>query len=215
MAHSRLCSIPDCGKPHVAGGYCNKHYKRWRAHGDHSVMLIRQTEPGKIEEYIRTVVIPYDGDDCLSWPFASTGPGIATIAYKGKHHNAARVICTLTKGSPPTPEHEAAHSCGKGHEGCINPRHLLWKTHKQNEADKAIHGTRVRGERHGRSRLSEADVLEIRRLDAAMSRREIAARYGLSSSHVVDIINGKKWGWLTNAGQSSPASGNPPVPRET
>lgn len=34
MANPRLCSIPECGKPHKAKGYCDKHYQRLQSHGD-------------------------------------------------------------------------------------------------------------------------------------------------------------------------------------
>lgn len=27
------CNIPDCPKPHVARGWCKKHYQRWSTHG--------------------------------------------------------------------------------------------------------------------------------------------------------------------------------------
>lgn len=30
----RSCSVPGCGKPHYARGYCNPHYQRWKKHGD-------------------------------------------------------------------------------------------------------------------------------------------------------------------------------------
>lgn len=30
----RVCAIPRCGKPHVARGWCKRHYDRWRANGD-------------------------------------------------------------------------------------------------------------------------------------------------------------------------------------
>lgn len=30
----RLCSIKDCGKPHYGRGWCQKHWARWRRHGD-------------------------------------------------------------------------------------------------------------------------------------------------------------------------------------
>ena len=30
----RLCKIDDCEKVHEARGFCNKHYRRWKAHGD-------------------------------------------------------------------------------------------------------------------------------------------------------------------------------------
>ena len=34
MANSPVCSIPDCGKTHLARGWCAMHYKRWRLYGD-------------------------------------------------------------------------------------------------------------------------------------------------------------------------------------
>ena len=34
MPPSRGCSIPECPHPHVARGWCWRHYQRWRRHGD-------------------------------------------------------------------------------------------------------------------------------------------------------------------------------------
>jgi hypothetical protein len=31
---ARSCSIDDCPYPHEAKGFCNKHYRRWKVHGD-------------------------------------------------------------------------------------------------------------------------------------------------------------------------------------
>lgn len=31
---NRTCSIPGCGEPHSARGWCDKHYDSWRTHGD-------------------------------------------------------------------------------------------------------------------------------------------------------------------------------------
>lgn len=50
-------------------------------------------------------------------------------------------MCQKAHGDPPSPKHDAAHSCGRGHEGCVNPNHLSWKTKKQNQADRITHGT--------------------------------------------------------------------------
>lgn len=30
----RICSVADCGNPHLARGFCNVHYLRWKKHGD-------------------------------------------------------------------------------------------------------------------------------------------------------------------------------------
>jgi len=40
------CAIPDCGKPVQARGWCNKHWKRWRVHGDPLAVTPRGTQPG-------------------------------------------------------------------------------------------------------------------------------------------------------------------------
>lgn len=43
MTRERLCSVPDCGKPHMAKGFCQAHY--WRQH--------RAKNPGRMTEYHR------------------------------------------------------------------------------------------------------------------------------------------------------------------
>ena len=43
----RTCSIEDCEAPHAARGWCNKHWLRWRRHGDPlggGVARVRRTE---------------------------------------------------------------------------------------------------------------------------------------------------------------------------
>jgi predicted SprT family Zn-dependent metalloprotease len=34
MTHIKICSVDGCGKPLIKGGYCNKHYLRFKRHGD-------------------------------------------------------------------------------------------------------------------------------------------------------------------------------------
>lgn len=53
---------------------------------------------------------------------------------------------------------------------------------------------RQRGSEHPRSRLTEADVLEMRRLAAeGVTRAEIGRRYGVYASGVSDIVNRRTW----------------------
>jgi hypothetical protein len=77
---------------------------------------------------------------------------------------------------------------------------LRYGTHAENVADKLKHGTQPRGEGHGRSRLTEPDVVEIRRL---LARGEpvasVASRYGVSYGAINGIRRGKNWGWLEAA----------------
>src|SRR5260221_680223 len=139
---SRLpCSIEGCERQYFAKGFCKLHYDRWYRHGDPLVLLKPQAPWGAIPKWLREYA-DYSGDECLTWPFARYPDGRANM--NGGY--PTRAMCELAYGPAPSPKHEAAHSCGKGHEACVNPRHLRWATPKENAADKKIHGTHIKGE---------------------------------------------------------------------
>jgi len=136
-----VCSIPDCGKPHMARGWCQKHYFRFRRHGDPLGGAI-----GDARRYFEEVILNYDGDECLPWPFSTADCGYGRIRIGGRKQVVSRAVCERVNGPPPTPAHEAAHSCGKGHEGCCTKRHLRWATRTENQAERVAHGTNhIRG----------------------------------------------------------------------
>jgi hypothetical protein len=147
--------------------------------------------------WVHEVALRHDGEGCLTWPFSDNGDGYGSLKVGGKTVRANRYICELAHGKPPTPEHEAAHSCGKGHEGCISPIHLGWKTHAENCADKLLHDTHNRGERHGLARLTEADVLQIMALKGVESQNKLAKRFGVTHGAIGEIHQGRNWSWLT------------------
>jgi hypothetical protein len=192
------CSIEGCGKPHAARGWCNAHWERWRHHGD---PLGGGTVRGETVRYFREVVLAYEGNDCLFWPY-HTNKGYGSIRHNGRPHAVHRLVCEHVNGPPPTPLHHAAHSCGKGKQGCVTKGHLSWKTRAENEADKLLHGTSNRGEQHGMAKLTASDVLIIRELDGKLSRRNIADRMGIALETVRNIQTGKSWVWLEAGGAS-------------
>lgn len=146
---TNICSIADCGKPIVnVRGWCKAHYQRWYRHGD--PLKRNRLANGEAETYLRDVVMAYGGNDCIFWPLSK---GRAMMTRDGRHTTVARIVCEEYRGPPPTPDYEAAHSCGKGHEGCVAKGHLSWKTPVENAADKHLHGTMARGESHGRTKL--------------------------------------------------------------
>ena len=135
-------------------------------------------------------------DDCPRWPYARGKRGYGHIQHGGKVVDVHRLVCELAHGPPPSPAHDAAHSCGKGHEGCFGARCLSWKTKVENRADSVRHGTMSRGSLHPISRLTEAQVQEIRRLRGQLSQTQIAARFSVSRGAIADIHTGRKWRWL-------------------
>lgn len=152
---------------------------------------------GRCQRFLDQVVMPYDGEECIKWPFARGGKGYGYMRVNGVHQVVHRYICKLANGEPPSEIHEASHTCGNGFEGCVSKRHLLWKTPKENAADKIIHGTVNNGERNGASKLNRQQVLQIYGLKGKQSQRAVADQYGISGAQVRLIQLGKKWGWLT------------------
>jgi hypothetical protein len=190
MATSPICSIPDCGKPVAARGWCNAHYRRWRRHGD---PLGGSTTRGEPRDFLENIALKHLGDDCLIWPYNRSSAGYPYVTIDGEYVLATRYICEKINGAPPTSGHQAAHSCGKGHLGCISPLHLSWKTYSENQADRIVHGTDCRGEAHGGAKLTEQQVREIRTLADTLSQRVIARMFNIDQSTVSDISNRKLW----------------------
>lgn len=187
---NHTCSIDGCGRSSRRRGWCNKHYGRWRRHGD---PLAGGTIQGAPMQWLRDH-LDYTGDECLIWPFSRTC-GYGNLYIDGKSALISRLMCEHRHGPPPTPKHEAAHSCGRGPLGCVNGSHLRWATPKENNADKLIHGTHNRGDRNGTAKLTDADVLAIRSI-TGISQEEIARRYGISQVHVSRIKSRDIWAWL-------------------
>ncbi|TGU44616.1 XRE family transcriptional regulator [Mesorhizobium sp. M2D.F.Ca.ET.145.01.1.1] len=195
MANPKLCSIPNCGKRTHARGWCDAHYKRWQTQADPLAGKDGTTHGKPLAFYQEALA--YRGDDCLVWPFArDPRSGYGKMKVGGKMCVVSRLICAEVNGQPPTPSHDAAHSCGKGHEGCINQRHLSWKTRAENMADAIRHGTTTRGERSHHAKLTEAEVRQIRNLRGKMLQREIGDLFGVTQQTIGDIMTGRRWGWL-------------------
>jgi HNH endonuclease len=70
---------------------------------------------------------------------------------------------------------------------------LRWDTYLANSADMLLHGTRLIGSA-ARSKLSEEEVLEIRRLRSeGMSIPRLAMTYGVSHQNIQAIIYRRSW----------------------
>lgn len=73
---------------------------------------------------------------------------------------------------------------------------LCWGTAQENSDDRRLHGTLPVGERSGTHKLTEVDVLEIRKLYMKISLRKLAAHYGVSHTAIRRAAIGIKWGYL-------------------
>ena len=189
MANSIICEIKGCGNTQHANGYCSSHYDQLRRNG-HPLKRYRSVRGEKLI-WLRNHSA-HEGNDCLTFPFKC----YETVNLDGIGHRAANIMLRFSDGNPPTEGHECAHSCGNAHKGCVNPQHLRWATSKENTNDQRNHGTFVKGERHGMSKLTERDVREIRTMKGSMTQAKIGQKFGVAACHVSDILSGKAWGWL-------------------
>jgi len=93
--------------------------------------------------------------------------------------------------------------CPPGMEACHFPdrnpsnnrlENLRWDTPKANQADRNYHGTSNAGERNGSARLTEAQVVEIRRRrDAGESSLALSQEFGVAQVTIRAIVSRRIW----------------------
>ncbi len=186
----RYCSVETCSRKHYARGWCSRHYGQWRVTGN-PIASRTHTKGGEPISWLRAHV-SHNSDDCLPWPFARTPQGYANLG-SASIRNANRLMCQLAHGTPSDPKMHVAHSCGQGHRGCINPRHLRWATRSENEQDKIAHRTSNDGMRNGMVKLTDADVQLIRELSGRTSHEQIGRMFGVLRQTVDKIVKQQRW----------------------
>jgi hypothetical protein len=142
---------------------------------------------GPWEYFCRKVAIGHPSK-CWEWLGSCGTPGYGNWGL-GKMQAAHRATYRLFNGEPTG---MVLHKCGN--RRCCNPDHLYDGTSTQNRRDAEMHGTAPIGSRHGQSKLSEAQVLAIRK-DERMHKL-IAAEYGVSRTAITHIKLRSTWGWL-------------------
>lgn len=135
--------------------------------------------------------VDYQGDECLIWPLSRNYNGHGNVGFNGRHYLTHRLMCELAHGKPPGPEYEAAHSCGRGHEACVNPRHISWKTRSENQRDRYVH--KRLPHRQAQRKLTAKQVGEVRSLAGNLTNKAIAERFGVSRGTIRQILTGELW----------------------
>ena len=90
---------------------------------------------------------------------------------------------------------EICHQCDN--PSCVNPAHLFVGTQADNMRDCKVKDRHSRGERQPKSKLTEGQVLEIRRRYAIGGRgngyRVLAREFGVSESLTKMIVTRQRW----------------------
>jgi hypothetical protein len=141
---SLFCSIEGCERRSRARGWCEKHYARWRAHGDPLATVPRKPTKRRdpVERFWEKVDKSAGPNGCWLWTAADKGDGYGYF-YVGKVNGrvvlaeAHRFAYQLQHG--PIPEGMPLDHVCRVHQ-CVNPLHLRVVTHKQNLENRAPEG---------------------------------------------------------------------------
>jgi DNA-binding transcriptional regulator YiaG len=123
---------------------------------------------------------------CHAWNGCVMPNGYGQVRHNGKTAYAHRVAYELAYGVPPD---FVLHTCDN--RKCVNPEHLFSGSFDDNMADMVSKERQCHGERNARHKLTATQVKAIR--SEVGLQREIAARYGVTSSLISMIRSGRIW----------------------
>lgn len=130
-------------------------------------------------------------NECWSWQGLRSHYGLVAHGYR--NHYAHRIAYEREHG--PIPDGLVVrHTCDN--RFCVNPSHLILGKQADNVRDAVERGLNCRGEQHGRRRLSEAQVREIKQhlREGRLSQRQIADLYPvITTSAIEGIASGRTW----------------------
>ena len=140
-------------------------------------------------------------DDCWEWTGFKLGSyyGGMNIGYtkledgtfKNKMALAHRISYEIHFGAIPDGLH-VCHHCDN--PICVNPNHLFVGTIRDNIADRERKGRGARGSKNGRSKLTESQVVELRKRYAnGESQKSLATAFGVTITTINHIVTGKTW----------------------
>jgi len=128
---------------------------------------------------------------CWLWTAGTHHGGYGVFSVNRRSRDAHRVAYELTYGPIPA-EMCVCHHCDNPR--CVRPDHLFLGTKADNNIDKETKRRHDFGERHARARLTESQVLEIRRRFAAgIRQRQLSNEYGVAYTTIAAIVHGKNW----------------------
>ncbi|SHJ68774.1 hypothetical protein SAMN05444159_1234 [Bradyrhizobium lablabi] len=131
-------------------------------------------------------------DRCLIWPFTRDrrdGRGRTSLDGERRAHP---IMCKMVNGPPPADKPQAAHSCGNGHLGCVNPRHLSWANNSENQHQRYAHGRANSHTQGSRSQFTPEQIETIRSQWGEFTQERLAEMYGVSISTIQYYLNDRE-----------------------
>ncbi len=147
----------------------------------------------RIEKH--SVPVPECG--CWIWEGSLSVQGYGQVRINKRLLRAHRVSYEGYVGEIPHGM-QVCHRCDT--PSCVNPAHLFLGTHADNHRDKVAKGRQWRptGEKHHRVRLTESQVLEIRK-NPEVPMQAFAERFGVNVGTIWFVRQGLTWKHLKDS----------------
>lgn len=174
-----------CERPAIGRKLCRRHYYQLRKKGRLAEFPLLGPEDVFESRFEKS-------DGCWEWNGTRNGYGYGVFLMPGEKPVRAHRYAYERLHGPIPDGMVVMHSCDN--PPCVNPAHLSLGTRDDNNQDKQRKGRHPYGDSHHWTRLSEAQVAEIRALLASRSvrQKEIAARFGVDDSTISNIKTGKR-----------------------
>jgi len=130
---------------------------------------------------------------CLEWKLSCDTGGYGKVTFKGKKFGAHRIAFEIFHKRLIVEGMCILHSCDN--RKCCNPIHLSEGTHQDNMTDMVLKNRQTRGETNASSKLTETQVLEIRKkyADGGYTHRSLATEYNVGDTAISNIIHRERW----------------------
>lgn len=195
------CTVGDCGRPLRAKGMCSMHYRQ------HQTRICVACGVDFVGDARRQ----YCTDDCrrtyersLPVEYAAAHRRVKVLRGSASMHMCVDCGSQADDWSYSNADPEAlTNTEGRRNAGLpysLDPDHYSPRCKACHKIfDLAASDTPARGERQGRSKLTEVQVREIRRryTSGDIGFQRLANEYGVSKKLVLNIVHRRAWAWLT------------------
>lgn len=155
---------------------------------------MNDVEKEVVQERFNKYVLKQGNDVCWLWKGAIKVKGYGGFGVGGRVWLTHRLAYFLEFNFLPK-NLCVCHSCDN--PSCVNPKHLWLGTNKQNVEDRVRKGRgkcgNLKGEDHGGHKLTEKDVLKIRKVGKRYTQEILAKKFGVSRRLIGMIIKKKIW----------------------